>query len=213
MVSQSMLARSSQRRSITRTFAPPSASSFSVGNTAVVPTVTGYSPPIVRTGAATENGAEAVLGTVFMLIGENSRTVAQAVDQRMKEINRTLPSGVHAVTVYNRITLVDKAIATVKKNLIEGAVLVIAVLFLFLGNLRAALITALVIPLSMLFTFTGMVNQRVSANLMSLGALDFAGGIVVHISAGVAALAAAMIYGRRHGFGRDFGCQEGAVGL
>ncbi|MBP0619921.1 CusA/CzcA family heavy metal efflux RND transporter [Cupriavidus consociatus] len=131
----------------------------------------------LRTGAATEDGREVVLGTVFMLIGENSRTVSQAVDRKMAEINRTLPAGVKAITVYDRTTLVDKAIATVKKNLLEGAVLVIAILFLFLGNLRAALITALVIPLSMLFTFTGMVHTRTSANLMSLGALDF--GIIV----------------------------------
>ncbi|VDL11800.1 oqxB_1_EU370913 [Pseudomonas aeruginosa] len=118
-----------------------------------------------------------VLGTVFMLIGENSREVAQAVGQRLEEINRTLPKGVKAITVYDRTTLVDKAVATVKKNLVEGAALVIAVLFLFLGNIRAALITATIIPLSMLFTFTGMVGNRVSANLMSLGALDF--GIIV----------------------------------
>ncbi|WP_431273245.1 CusA/CzcA family heavy metal efflux RND transporter [Variovorax ureilyticus] len=131
----------------------------------------------LRTGAATDNGREVVLGTVFMLIGENSRIVSQAVDRKMKEINRTLPEGVQAITVYDRTVLVDKAIATVKKNLLEGAVLVIVVLFLFLGNLRAAIITALVIPLSMLFTFTGMVNQKVSANLMSLGALDF--GIII----------------------------------
>lgn len=131
----------------------------------------------LRSGAATDNGREVVLGTVFMLIGENSRTVAQAVAQKMEQVNRSLPPGVEAVAVYDRTKLVDKAIATVKKNLLEGAVLVIAVLFAFLGNLRAALITALVIPLSMLFTFTGMVGNRVSANLMSLGALDF--GIIV----------------------------------
>ncbi|WP_236199568.1 CusA/CzcA family heavy metal efflux RND transporter [Pseudomonas pseudonitroreducens] len=131
----------------------------------------------LRTGAATENGREVVLGTVFMLIGENSRTVAQAAAQKLEEINRTLPQGVKAVTVYDRTKLVDKAIATVKKNLIEGAILVIAVLFLFLGNIRAALITAMVIPLAMLFTFTGMFSNRISANLMSLGALDF--GIIV----------------------------------
>ncbi|GHC92934.1 resistance-nodulation-cell division (RND) divalent metal cation efflux transporter CzcA [Pseudorhodoferax aquiterrae] len=131
----------------------------------------------LRSGAATDNGREVVLGTVFMLIGENSRTVAQAVAKKMEEINRNLPEGVKAVTVYDRTVLVDKAIATVKKNLLEGAVLVIVVLFLFLGNIRAALLTALVIPLSMLFTFTGMVNQKVSANLMSLGALDF--GIII----------------------------------
>ena len=131
----------------------------------------------LRTGAATDNGREVVLGTVFMLIGENSRVVSQAVDKKMEEINRNLPDGVEAITVYDRTVLVDKAINTVKKNLLEGAVLVIAVLFLFLGNLRAALITAMVIPLSMLFTFTGMVEQKISANLMSLGALDF--GIIV----------------------------------
>ncbi|RJG05444.1 CusA/CzcA family heavy metal efflux RND transporter [Noviherbaspirillum cavernae] len=131
----------------------------------------------LRTGAATENGREVVLGTVFMLIGQNSRTVSQAVDKKMTEINRTLPEGVEAVTVYDRTVLVDKAINTVKKNLVEGAVLVIAVLFLFLGNIRAALITAMVIPLSMLFTFSGMVSNKVSANLLSLGALDF--GIII----------------------------------
>lgn len=131
----------------------------------------------LRTGAATENGKEVVLGTVFMLMGENSRTVSRAVDRQMAAINKTLPEGVKAVTVYDRTVLVDKAIKTVRNNLLEGAVLVIAVLFMFLGNIRAALITAMVIPLSMLFTFTGMVTYRISANLMSLGALDF--GIIV----------------------------------
>lgn len=131
----------------------------------------------LRTGAATENGAEVVLGTVFMLIGENSRTVSRAVDRKMADINQTLPKGVKAVTVYDRTVLVNKAIATVRTNLLEGAALVIAVLFVFLGNLRAALITAMIIPLSMLFTFSGMVTYRISANLMSLGALDF--GIIV----------------------------------
>ncbi|MBD8561032.1 CusA/CzcA family heavy metal efflux RND transporter [Pseudomonas fluorescens] len=131
----------------------------------------------LRTGAATENGREVVLGTVFMLIGENSRSVSQAVAKKLEEINRSLPEGVVAVTVYDRTNLVEKAIATVKKNLFEGALLVVAVLFLFLGNIRAALITAMVIPLAMLFTFTGMFTNKVSANLMSLGALDF--GIIV----------------------------------
>ncbi|GAB2894978.1 CusA/CzcA family heavy metal efflux RND transporter [Paraburkholderia jirisanensis] len=131
----------------------------------------------LRTGAATANGNEVVLGTVFMLIGENSRTVARAVAAKMADVNRTLPPGVRAVPVYDRTVLVDKAVRTVKKNLIEGAALVIAVLFLFLGNARAALITALVIPLSMLITFTGMASAKISANLMSLGALDF--GIIV----------------------------------
>jgi cobalt-zinc-cadmium resistance protein CzcA len=131
----------------------------------------------LRTGAATDNGREVVLGTVFMLIGENSRTVSAAVDRKMAEINRGLPQGVKAVTVYDRTVLVDKAINTVKKNLLEGAILVIVILFLFLGNMRAAVITAMVIPLSMLFTFSGMVTYQVSANLMSLGALDF--GIII----------------------------------
>ena len=131
----------------------------------------------LRTGAATDNGREVVLGTVFMLIGQNSRTVSTAVDKKMIEVNRSLPEGVHAVTVYDRTVLVDRAINTVKKNLLEGAILVIVILFLFLGNIRAAIITATVIPLSMLFTFTGMVSYKVSANLMSLGALDF--GIII----------------------------------
>lgn len=131
----------------------------------------------LRTGAATENGQEVVLGTVFMLIGENSRAVSKAVDARMVEINRSLPAGIKAVTVYDRTVLVERAVATVRKNLVEGAILVVAVLFLFLGNIRAAILTALVIPLAMLFTFSGMVGNRVSANLLSLGALDF--GIIV----------------------------------
>lgn len=131
----------------------------------------------LRTGAATENGKEVVLGTVFMLMGQNSRAVSRAVDKQMASINKSLPEGIQAVTVYDRTHLVDKAVRTVQKNLIEGAALVVAVLFLFLGNIRAALITAMVIPLSMLFTFSGMVRTGISANLMSLGALDF--GIIV----------------------------------
>ncbi|HHT9139146.1 MAG TPA: efflux RND transporter permease subunit [Candidatus Wunengus sp. YC60] len=131
----------------------------------------------LRTGAATENGKEIVLGTVFMLMGENSRTVSRRVANKMVEINHTLPEGIVARTIYDRTTLVDATVNTVKKNLAEGALLVIAILFLFLGNIRAALVTALVIPLSMLFTITGMVSNKVSANLMSLGALDF--GIIV----------------------------------
>ena len=131
----------------------------------------------LRTGAATENGREVVLGTVFMLIGENSREVSQRVARKLVEVNRTLPAGVVAQTVYDRTALVDRTIATVKTNLLEGALLVIAILFLLLGNIRAALITAAVIPLAMLFTITGMVTNRISGNLMSLGALDF--GLIV----------------------------------
>ncbi len=131
----------------------------------------------LRTGAATENGEEVVLGTVFMLIGENSREVSTRVAGKLVEVNRSLPEGVVAKTVYDRTALVDRTIATVQKNLVEGALLVIVILFLFLGNFRAALITAVVIPLSMLFTITGMVTNKVSGNLMSLGALDF--GLIV----------------------------------
>ena len=131
----------------------------------------------LRTGAATRNGHETVLGTAMMLIGENSRTVARDLAEQLILVNRSLPPGVVAEAVYDRTTLVDKTILTVQKNLLEGALLVIAVLFILLGNLRAALITAAVIPISMLMTISGMVETGVSANLMSLGALDF--GLIV----------------------------------
>ena len=131
----------------------------------------------LRTGAATQDGIETVLGTAMMLMGENSRTVARDVAQRLEAIQTSLPEGIIATPVYDRTLLVDKAIATVSKNLMEGALLVIVVLFLLLGNIRAALITAAVIPLAMLMTVTGMVRTGVSANLMSLGALDF--GLIV----------------------------------
>jgi cobalt-zinc-cadmium resistance protein CzcA len=131
----------------------------------------------LRGGASTQNGREVVMSTVFMLIGENSRVVANAVAEKLEEIKPSLPPGVTATAVYDRTKLVDKTLATVQKNLIEGALLVIAVLFLLLGNVRAALLTAAVIPLAMLMTITGMVQSGVSANLMSLGALDF--GLIV----------------------------------
>lgn len=131
----------------------------------------------LRAGAATENGREVVLGTVFMLAGENSRVVARAAAERLAEAAKSLPPGVDAVAVYDRTDLVERTIQTVEKNLLEGALLVIVVLFLLLGNIRAALITAAVIPLSMLLTVTGMVQSKVSGNLMSLGALDF--GLIV----------------------------------
>ena len=133
--------------------------------------------PELRTGAATQNGKEVVLGTVFMLVGANSREVAQASAAKLKEASASLPAGVQATPVYDRTALVDRTIATVSKNLVEGALLVIVVLFLLLGNFRAALITAAVIPLAMLFTVFGMVRGGVSGNLMSLGALDF--GLIV----------------------------------
>ena len=131
----------------------------------------------IRTGSASVNGHEAVLGTALMLVGGNSRTVAAAADARMQQINRNLPPGIRARTVLSRTELVDATITTVSKNLAEGAFLVIVVLFLLLGNIRAAVITALVIPVSMLLTATGMIQAKMSANLMSLGALDF--GLIV----------------------------------
>ena len=131
----------------------------------------------LRTGAATENGREVVLGTAFMLLGENSRTVSQRVARRLAEVNRGLPPGVVARPVYDRTRLVNATLETVRTNLLEGAVLVIAVLLLLLGNFTGALIVALIIPLSMLFAVTGMVTGKISANLLSLGAIDF--GIIV----------------------------------
>jgi heavy metal efflux system protein len=131
----------------------------------------------LRSGAATQDGHEVVLGTVFMLVGENSRAVSKAVAIQLEEAQRSLPPGITANVVYDRTALVDKTLATVEKNLVEGALLVIVVLFLLLGNIRAALLTAAVIPLAMLMTFTGMVQSKTSANLMSLGALDF--GLIV----------------------------------
>ncbi|WP_288985914.1 CusA/CzcA family heavy metal efflux RND transporter [uncultured Pseudoalteromonas sp.] len=131
----------------------------------------------LRTGAATYNGEETVLGTAMMLIGENSRVVAKAMADKLIEVKKSLPAGVIVEPVYDRTNLVDKTIATVQKNLFEGAVLVIVILLLLLGNITGALITAMVIPLSMLFAITGMVGNRVSGNLMSLGAIDF--GLIV----------------------------------
>ncbi|MEN1971842.1 CusA/CzcA family heavy metal efflux RND transporter [Luteimonas sp. MJ204] len=133
--------------------------------------------PELRTGAATQNGEEVVLGTVSMLVGSNSRSVAQAAAAKLQDANASLPEGVTATAVYDRTVLVERTMQTISKNLIEGALLVIVVLFLLLGNVRAALITAAVIPLAMLFTITGMVRGGVSGNLMSLGALDF--GLIV----------------------------------
>lgn len=154
----------------------------------------------LRTGAATRDGRETVLGTAMMLMGENSRAVARDVARTLEAIQPSLPPGVKVEAVYDRTTLVDKAIATVRTNLLEGALLVIVVLFLLLGNLRAAFITAAVIPLSMLATITGMVQAGVSANLMSLGALDFGlivDGTVIIVENCVRRLAEA----QRHGAG------------
>ncbi len=131
----------------------------------------------LRTGAATLDGNEIVLGTAMLLIGENSRSVAQRVAAKLDQIGNSLPDGVVARAIYDRTHLVDATIATVEKNLVEGALLVIVILFLILGNFKAAIATAFVIPLSMLFTITGMFQNKVSANLMSLGAIDF--GIII----------------------------------
>ncbi|MDQ7784834.1 MAG: CusA/CzcA family heavy metal efflux RND transporter [Desulfomonilaceae bacterium] len=154
----------------------------------------------LRTGAATKDGKETVLGTVFMLMGENSRVVSQRAVQKLKEINRSLPEGVVAKPVYDRTALVDRTINTVSKSLTEGALLVIVVLFLFLGNIRAAFITALVIPLSMLFAATGMAWNKLSANLMSLGAIDF--GIIVDGAVVIVENCARKISEAQRNFGR-----------
>jgi len=131
----------------------------------------------IRTGSASENGREVVIGTALMLIGSNSRTVAGDVDAKLDLVRRALPAGIEIQSVLNRTELVDATVATVGANLGEGALLVILVLFALLGNFRAAFITALVIPLAMLMTAAGMLQARISANLMSLGALDF--GLIV----------------------------------
>ena len=130
-----------------------------------------------RTGSASENGREVVIGTALMLVGANSRTVSSAVDASLRSIGPSLPPGIETTAVLDRTQLVNATIGTVVRNLSEGALLVIAVLFTLLGNFRAALITALVIPVAMLMTATGMWQGRISANLMSLGALDF--GLIV----------------------------------
>ncbi|MBS0232510.1 MAG: CusA/CzcA family heavy metal efflux RND transporter [Proteobacteria bacterium] len=160
----------------------------------------------VRTGSASENGREVVIGTALMLIGGNSRTVAVAVDAKMQDIRRSLPIGVEAQTVLNRTQLVDATVATVSKNLAEGALLVVVVLFIMLGNFRAALITALVIPLAMLLTLTGMVQTKISANLMSLGALDF--GLIVDGAVIIVENTLRRIAERQHNLRRALGREE-----
>src|SRR6266705_2594974 len=160
----------------------------------------------LRTGSASVNGREVVLGTALMLVGGNSRTVAAAADAKIKEISRTLPPGIYAHTVLNRTQLVDATIHTVATNLAEGALLVIAVLFLLLGNLRAALITACVIPVTMLVTATGMLSGRISANLMSLGALDF--GLIVDGAVIIAENSLRHLAERQRELGRGLSLEE-----
>ena len=154
----------------------------------------------LRTGAATYDGREVVLGTAVMLLGENSRTVSVRVADKIKAIEKSLPEGTFIRTVYDRTTLVNATINTVRNNLLEGAVLVIVVLFLLLGNFRAALITALVIPLSMLLAVTGMVESRISANLMSLGAIDF--GIIIDGAVIIVENCLRLLAERQHALGR-----------
>ncbi len=160
----------------------------------------------LRTGAATENGREVVLGTAFMLIGENSRTVAQRVARRLEEVNRGLPAGAVARPVYDRTKLVNATLETVRANLLEGAALVIAVLLLLLGNVTGALIVALIVPLSMLFAVTGMVTTRISANLLSLGAIDF--GIIVDGAVVMVENMLRRFAARQHDLGRTLNVSE-----
>ncbi|MFC6049264.1 efflux RND transporter permease subunit, partial [Methylobacterium hispanicum] len=160
----------------------------------------------LRTGSASEDGQEVVVGTALMLIGENSRTVAAAVDAKMTEIRKSLPPGVEVQTVLNRTLLVEATIRTVAKNLAEGAALVIVILFLLLGNIRAAIITALVIPVAMLMTMTGMVEAKISANLMSLGALDF--GLIVDGAVIITENALRHLAEKQHGLGRTLDTEE-----
>lgn len=160
----------------------------------------------MRTGSASRNGHEAVVGTALMLIGANSRTVAQAVDKKLQEINKTLPADIEAKSVINRTKLVNATIQTVAKNLGEGAILVIAILFAFLGYFRAALITALVIPLSMLMTAIGMVHSKISGNLMSLGAIDF--GLIVDGAVIITENCLRRLAQKQHEIGRDLDFQE-----
>ena len=154
----------------------------------------------LRTGAASLNGDEAVVGTVLMRSGENSRTVSAQAADRLEEVRASLPDGVVAEIVYNRSSLVDATIATVEKNLVEGALLVIAVLFLLLGNIRAAIIAALVIPISMLMAAIGMNRLGVSGNLRSLGALDF--GLIVDGAVIIVENSVARLATRQHREGR-----------
>lgn len=160
----------------------------------------------LRTGSASENGQEVVVGTALMLIGANSRIVAAAVDEKLAEIRRGLPPGIASKTVLNRTKLVDATIKTVEKNLFEGAVLVVVVLFVMLGNFRAALITASAIPLSMLFTAIGMVQTEISGNLMSLGAIDF--GIIVDGSVIIVENCLRVLAERQHRLGRKLTLPE-----
>ena len=159
-----------------------------------------------RTGASTHEGEEALIGAAIMLAGENTRLVAQAVRAKLEEIQEKLPAGISIKTVYDRSELVDRTIHTVEKNLFEGAVLVIVVLFALLGNFRAAFIVALVIPLSMLFAMTGMVKLGLSGNLMSLGAVDF--GLIIDGAVVMVENIVRHLGEKQHALGRKLTAQE-----
>jgi len=160
----------------------------------------------LRMGSASMNGEEVVIGTALMLIGENSRTVSVAVDEKLKLVAKSLPPGIEVKTILNRTLLVDATIKTVAKNLLEGAGLVILVLFVMLGNFRAALVTATVIPLTMLFLAIGMYVFKISANLMSLGALDF--GLIADGAIIVAENSLRHLSERQHAAGRSLTADE-----
>ena len=160
----------------------------------------------IRTGSASMNGDEVVIGTALMLIGSNSRVVATAVEARLADVRRTLPPGIELTTVLDRTILVDATVKTVASNLGEGALLVIVVLFALLGNFRAALVAALVIPLAMLLTAAGMLQGRISANLMSLGALDF--GLIVDGAVIIAENALRHLAEKQHAAGRTLSLSE-----
>ncbi len=160
----------------------------------------------IRTGASTENGEEALLGGALMLIDENSRIVSRNVANQLKKIQTKLPAGVEIRTVYDRSDVVNATIGTVRNNLLEGAVLVMAVLFLMLGNIRAAFLVALAIPLSMLFALIGMRIGGVSGNLMSLGAIDF--GLIVEGSVVMVENAVRRLGLRREKLGRLLNTEE-----
>jgi heavy metal efflux system protein len=163
----------------------------------------GHAP---RLGAASENGREVVIGTALMLAGENSRTVAARVGDKLQEINKSLPPGVIANPVLDRTKLVDATIRTVEHNLAFGALLVVAVLFFMLGNVRAAIITAAVIPLSFLFAAIAMRRFGISGNLMSLGALDF--GLIVDGAVVVIENTLRLLGERRNELGRSLAVRE-----
>jgi len=160
----------------------------------------------LRVGSASMNGEEVVIGTALMLIGANSRTVSEAVDAKMKEIAKSLPPDIETQTILNRTLLVDATIRTVAKNLLEGAALVILVLFVMLGDFHAALVTATVIPVTMLCLAIGMYVFRISANLMSLGALDF--GLIADGAIIVAENSLRRLSERRHVLGRSLTLDE-----